>query len=117
MAVILEQTSVRQNLSANLLSRLLSGGVNLACIPGFLRVLGVGEYGLIGVWGLIETFANLLDLGLSPTMVREMASAAGDADGASQLRDLVRTLELGYWAIGLLIGAGVALSAPLLVSH
>lgn len=114
---VLEQTSTRQNLSSNLLSRLLSGLVNLACVPVFLRVLGVSGYGLIGVWGLLETFANLLDLGLSPTMTREMAATNHEAEGAGDLRDLVRTLELGYWAIGLVIGGAVALAAPLIATH
>jgi hypothetical protein len=117
MSVLLEQTSARRNLSANLTSRLLSGLVNLACVPVFLRILGVGGYGLIGIWGLLESFANLLDLGLSPTMAREMAGAAHDSDKAVELRDLVRTLEFGYWAVGLLIGVAIALSARLIASH
>jgi O-antigen/teichoic acid export membrane protein len=117
MSILLEQTSTRQNLSANLVSRILSGVVNLACVPVFLRVLGVSGYGLIGIWGLLETFANLLDLGLSPTMTREMAATSREPESVAQLRDLVRTLELGYWAIGLLIGAGIALAAPLMAAH
>jgi O-antigen/teichoic acid export membrane protein len=114
MPLMLEQTSIKQNLSANLISKLLSGLVNLACVPIFLRVLGVRGYGLIGVWALLETFANLLDLGLSPTMIREMAASSRDHESADQIRDLVRTLELGYWGIGTIIAATVALAAPLI---
>jgi O-antigen/teichoic acid export membrane protein len=91
--------------------------VNLACVPIFLRVLGVSGYGLIGIWGLLETAANLLDLGLSPTMMREMARSSGDPVGAVRTRDLVRTLEAAYWTIGLLIGASIALASPLIATH
>src|SRR5487761_1473234 len=66
-------SSVQGNVSANLASKVLSVLVALACIPVFIRVLGIGGYGLIGIWATLETMANLLDLGLSPTMTREMA--------------------------------------------
>jgi O-antigen/teichoic acid export membrane protein len=117
MSSALAPTSVRQNLSANLISKLLSGLVNLACVPIFLRVLGVSGYGLIGVWALLETFANLLDLGLSPTMTREMAASSRDRESADQIRNLVRTLELGYWAIGTIIAAAIALAAPVIAKN
>jgi O-antigen/teichoic acid export membrane protein len=117
MSSALAPTSIRQNLSANLISKLLSGLVNLACIPIFLRVLGVSGYGLIGVWALLETFANLLDLGLSPTMTREMAASSRDRESADQIRNLVRTLELGYWTIGTIIAAAIALAAPLIARN
>ena len=91
--------------------------VNLACVPIFLRVLGVSGYGLIGIWGLLETFANLLDLGLSPTMIREMARSFVANRGSDRIRDLVRTLEVGYWSIGILIGATIAFAAPLIAPH
>jgi O-antigen/teichoic acid export membrane protein len=105
------RTSVRHNFSANLASKLLSALVSLACVPVYLRVLGVGGYGLVGIWTMLETFANLLDLGLSPTMTREMAAASGRREGAEETRDLVRTLEVGYWAIGVAIGAMIMLGA------
>ncbi|HTT77547.1 MAG TPA: oligosaccharide flippase family protein [Candidatus Binataceae bacterium] len=117
MAYVLAQTSIRQNLSANLISKLLSGLVNLACVPIFLRVLGVSGYGLIGIWALLETFANLLDFGLSPTMTRELAASSHDHEHAGQLRDLVRTLELCYWTIGAVIAAAITLAAPLIARN
>ncbi|HUN60012.1 MAG TPA: oligosaccharide flippase family protein [Candidatus Binataceae bacterium] len=107
-------TSVRRNLSANLISRILSGLVNLACVPIFLRVLGVSGYGLIGVWALLETFANLLDFGLSSTITREMAASSRKAGNADHIRDLVRTLELGYWSIGAILAGVIVLAAPVL---
>lgn len=105
------QTSVRQNLSANLISKVLSALVSLACVPVFVRVMGVGGYGLIGLWTTIETLAGLLDLGVSPTITRELAVSAGQPTGAQDARDLVRTLEFAYWAVGMTIGAAIILTA------
>src|SRR5271167_4429119 len=63
--LLLGRTSIRQNLSANLIFKVLSGLVSLTCVPIFFRVLGVSGFGLVGVWTMLETIANLLDLGLS----------------------------------------------------
>src|SRR5208337_4867775 len=112
-----DQTSVRQNLSSNLVTKALSALVSLACVPIYLRVLGVSGYGLIGVWTMLESLANLLDLGLSPTMTREMAAASTSVEAAHEARDLVRTLEVFYWAIGLVIGGGIILASPFLATH
>jgi O-antigen/teichoic acid export membrane protein len=108
------QTSVRFNLSANLISKILSAVVSLACVPIYIQVLGVAGYGIIGIWATLETLATLLDLGLSPTMTRELAQHAEEAQYA---RDLVRTVEVVYWALGLLIGTTIVLSAPLITAH
>jgi O-antigen/teichoic acid export membrane protein len=96
---------VRHNLLANLGGKGLSLLVSLACVPIYIRVLGIAGYGLIGIWMTLETVANLIDLGLSPTITREMAACSTRAGGARDARDLVRTLEAGYWAIGVVIGA------------
>lgn len=112
-----DQTSVRQNLSSNLVTKALSALVSLACVPIYLRVLGVSGYGLIGVWTMLESLANLLDLGLSPTMTREMAAASTSVEAAHEARDLVRTLEVFYWAIGLLLGGAIVLGSPFLATH
>ncbi len=111
------QTSVRQNLSANLASRVLAILVSLACVPIYLRVLGIGGYGLIGIWTTLETFASLLDLGVSPTITRELAASTGRAKEAQDARDLVRTLEVAYWAVGFAIGGAIVLGASSVATY
>jgi O-antigen/teichoic acid export membrane protein len=103
------RSSVRHNLLANLGGNGLSLLISLACVPIYIRVLGVAGYGLIGVWMTLENISNIVDLGLSPTITREMAACSARSGGAQDARDLVRTLEAGYWAIGLVIG-GVIIS-------
>ena len=111
------ETSVRLNLASNLASRILAAVVNLACIPIYIRVLGVSGYGVIGIWLTLEALANLLDLGLSPAMTRALASTARNGEETQNLRDLVRTIEVICWTIGLLIGAAIVLGAPLIATH
>jgi O-antigen/teichoic acid export membrane protein len=116
-ALLLQQSSIRLNLSSNLISKVLIAAVSLACVPVYIRVLGVTGYGVIGIWITLETLANILDLGLSPTMTRELAATVRLAEEAQNVRDLVRTMEVVYWTLGLLIGAIIVLGAPLIANH
>lgn len=110
-------SSVQGNITANLASKVFSVLVALACVPVFIRQLGIGGYGLIGIWATLETVANLLDLGLTPTMTREMALLAAPGAEKQEARDLVRTLELIYWALALLIGGAVLIAAPVIATR
>jgi O-antigen/teichoic acid export membrane protein len=84
-----------------------SGIVQLACIPAYIKLMGIESYGLIGFYVVLQAMLQVLDLGLSPTMNREMARYSVQPEKAAEARDMVRTLEIGYWFIGLLIGAGI----------
>ena len=112
-----KRSSVRHNLLANLGGNGLSLLISLVCVPVYIRVLGIAGYGLIGVWMTLETIANLVDLGLSPTITREMAACSTRAGGAQDARDLVRTLEVGYWMIGLVIGGVIISCASPISAH
>jgi O-antigen/teichoic acid export membrane protein len=109
--------SVKSNVTANLSSRVVGVLVNLACVPIYIRILGIGGYGLIGIWATLETLANLLDLGFSPTMTREMALVSAPGAEGQQARDLVRTLEVIYWALAFVIGGVVVTAAPAISSQ
>jgi O-antigen/teichoic acid export membrane protein len=98
------RSPVRHNLLANLGGKGLSLLLSIVCVPVYIEVLGIAGYGVIGIWMTLETIANIIDLGLSPTITREMAACSTQPDGSQQARDLVHTLEVGYWSIGVLIG-------------
>lgn len=94
-----------------------AGLVQLACIPAYIKFMGIESYGLIGFYLVLQAMLQVLDLGLSPTMTREMARYSVRPDKADEARDLVRTLEVGYWFIGLLIGAAILTASPWLAVH
>ncbi|MGA9390859.1 MAG: hypothetical protein WBV69_10475, partial [Candidatus Sulfotelmatobacter sp.] len=60
---------------------------------------------------------QILDLGLSPTMNREMARYSVQPEKADEARDLVRTLEVGYWLIGVAVGIVVVSASPWVATH
>lgn len=113
----LNRSPVRHNLVANLGGKGLSLLLSLLCVPVYLEVLGIAGYGVIGIWMTLETIANIIDLGLSPTITREMAACSTRPDAAQQARDLVHTLEVGYWLIGILIGGVIISYASPIATH
>ena len=108
-------------LAANILANLAGQGwstiISLFVIPFYIKLLHIEAYGLIGFYGILQTLSQVLDLGLSPTINREMARYSDRAEKAGEARDLVRTLEVAYWAIGICIGVAVIISAPLIANH
>jgi len=108
---------VKTNFFANLAGSGWTALVGLACTPLYIRFMGMEAYGLIGFYFMLQGVIQILDLGLSPTMNREMARYSALPGKAGEARDFVRTLEVGYWAIGILIGCIVWYGAPYIASH
>lgn len=110
---------VRRNILANFGGSLWAGLMGLAFVPLYIRFMGIEAYGLVGLYAGLRGLFVLLDLGLSGTLNRELArlSAKDQGSAAGDMRDLVRTLEIPYWAIGGLIGLGMSALAPLLANH
>ncbi len=112
MLMSLSQSPVRQNLLASLTSAGWLALLRLAIIPVYLRILGVEAYGLIGFYAALQATLQVLDLGLSPTMSRQMARYSALANSASTTRDFVRTIEVGYWGLGAILGGVICATAP-----
>src|ERR1700751_6102411 len=97
-------SGLKVNLAANLVGAAWAMLVQLVCIPLYIKFMGVEAYGLVGFYLMLQAMLQVLDLGLSPTMNREMARYSVQTEKTDEARDLVRTLEIGYWLIGLMIG-------------
>jgi len=84
----------------------------LVFIPLYIKFMGIEAYGLVGIFATLQALFSLLDMGLGATVNREMARLSVLPGKAQEMRDLVRSLELIYWLIALVIGAAVMLLAP-----
>jgi O-antigen/teichoic acid export membrane protein len=103
--------SVRRNIIANYLGAAWSALMGLAFIPLYIRYLGMEGYGLIGVFTLLQSWLALLDLGLTPTLSREMARFQAGKHSPQSIRDLMCSVERVYFVIAVLIVVAVFLSA------
>lgn len=108
----MNRPSVRGNILANFLGNFWAGVVSFLFIPLYIHYLGMESYGLIGFFGVLQGVFALLDLGLSATLNRELASASGASGHDSEKHHLVRTLEVIYWLVALVAGLGIVLLAP-----
>jgi O-antigen/teichoic acid export membrane protein len=114
----MRKASLKQNIISNFVGQGWSFLIGMVAIPLYIKFLGIEGYGLIGFYATLQaTFNSFLDFGLSLTINRELARYTALPDKIGQTRDLVRTIEIGYWVIGLLIGIGVCLSAPFIADY
>lgn len=114
----LNRRLILKNSTANLLGQLTNKGVRILLVPLQINFLGEQAFGLLGFYALVAGFMAFLDLGLSLTANREVARLNMEStEGKREIQDLVRTFEVPYWIIGLLVGGALALSANWIVDH
>lgn len=105
-----------RNLLAGLANSAWTALVGLAVVPLYLKYLGIEAYGLIGFFATTQVILQLLDLGLAPTINREVArfTAAGDAQGSATL---LHTLAMIYWGMAGVIALIVISAAPFIAQY
>lgn len=103
--------ALKRNLIANYLGQGCVAIMGLAFIPIYIKYLGIEAYGLIGLFALLQAWLSLLDMGMTPTLGREMARFTGGTHSAQSIRDLLRSIEVIAFVIAVLIASGIGLCA------
>lgn len=96
-------SSVKRNIIANYLGGGWSALMGLAFLPIYIRYLGIEAYGLIGVYTSLQALFALLDMGLSPTINREMSRFTAGIHTIQSIRNLLKSVEIIYFGIALLL--------------
>ena len=65
--------SIKVNIAAHYLGQGWTALMQLAFIPFYIKYLGMEAYGLIGFFAMLQAGLALLDMGMTPTLNREMA--------------------------------------------
>ena len=85
---------LKKNLIANYIGQGWTAIMGLVFIPYYIKYLGIEAYGLIGLFAMLNTWLSLLDMGLAPTLNREMARySASKTNSSKSIRDLLRSVE------------------------
>jgi len=108
---------VRRNAIANYLGQGWTALMGLAFVPFYIRYLGMEAYGLVGIFVVLQSWMALLDMGLAPTLGREMARFSAGAHTPHSIRDLLRTIEIIYAVFVLLAAIAIWLLAPWLANY
>jgi O-antigen/teichoic acid export membrane protein len=99
----------------NLLSNYLGQGwvslMGFAFVPLYIKYLGIEAYGLIGLFAVLQSWLMLLDMGMTPTLGREMARFTGGGRSIESIRDLLRSVEIVAIIVAFLIAGGVGFGA------
>lgn len=100
-----------RNLSLGIANSIWSALIGLAVVPFYIKYLGVESYGLIGFFVTLQAIFGLLDMGMAPTINREVArcTASGKMEEAGKL---LRVLAIIYWGIAVSIAVITLALAP-----
>jgi O-antigen/teichoic acid export membrane protein len=91
--------------------------MQLAFVPLYIEYLGIEAYGLIGIFAILQAWLVLLDLGMRPSLAREMARFTAGTSNVESIRDLLRSVELVAVAIGASVGLVIIAASGLVASH
>jgi O-antigen/teichoic acid export membrane protein len=108
---------LERNTLANLIGTVWSIILGVACVPLYIRLMGIEGFGLAGIFVTLQSIVVILDLGICATLTREIARLSIEEGNSQNERDLVFTLQLIYWLIALLTGATVFILAPAIAGH
>lgn len=109
--------SLKRNIVANYLGQGWVALMGLAFLPVYVNYLGVEAFGLIGAFAALQAWFALLDLGLSPTLSREMARFSVGAHKPQEIRNLLYTMEVIYLSVALLLTFLLTISAYWLATN
>lgn len=94
---------IKKNLVANFAGQIWSATINIGLIPIYIKYLGIESFGLIGLYGVLQICLGLLDMGMAPTISREMARFTAGSYSNSAIRNLLRSVEFISFGVGLAI--------------
>ena len=106
----------RKNIIANYLGQGWTVFLGLAFIPLYIKYLGIESYGLIGLFAAIQVWLSLLDMGITPTLNREMALYSAGTHSPQSICNLLRSLEVICFSLAAFIAMGVWMASGYLAS-
>lgn len=92
---------IAKDLTFGILSSSIVAVISLAMVPFYVKNLGLEAYGLIGFYITLQAALKLLDMGLSPTVNREISRSMEINDNSAS--EIVHTFELAFFSISILI--------------
>lgn len=110
-------SSFKINIAANFAGSAWQAFMGLLFIPLYIKFMGMEAFGLIGFFAMLQPILNLMDMGISVTLNREMARLSALPGNEQEMRDLSRSLEVIYWLIAVLLAIGVISLSSLIANR
>jgi O-antigen/teichoic acid export membrane protein len=81
--------------------------IGMLITPLYLQYLGSAAFGLVAFFTLMQAWMSLLDMGLSPTLGRQVAYARGTVDGFIFFKRLLKSFESIFIFLALVVVLGI----------
>lgn len=98
-------------------AQLLTAAMGVLVVPAFLRLMGAEGYGLAAFYAVLQAWMLLFDLGLAPTLARQLSRFRAGALPAGDARNLFRAAETFFVISGLAAAAAFFASSPWIAVH
>jgi O-antigen/teichoic acid export membrane protein len=108
---------MNRNILANYLGQFWSVGMSIVFVPVYIHYLTIEGFAVVGFFTVIQAWLTLLDLGMSPTLGREMARFSAGAIDAHSIRTLLHSLEVLCLSIAAAICLAMFLISDFLTQH
>ena len=108
--------SLKRNVLANYLGQGWAAIMSLAFVPLYIKYLGIEAYGLIGIFVVLQAWLSLLDMGMKPALMREMARFTGGGLDVQSVWNLLRSVEIIALGMAVLIGIGIWMASDWLAT-
>lgn len=108
--------ALKRNIIANYFGQSWSAVMGLAFVPLYIQFLGMEAYALIGIFAVMQAWLTMLDMGMTPTLNREMARFTAGAHSPQSINDLLRSLEIIAFCIAAIICVLVWITSGYLAS-
>lgn len=100
-------STLKINVVFNYIGQLYITFIGILVLPMFLQYMGPEAYGLVGFYTLIQAWLSLLDVGMTPTLGREIARLKNKTDEHWRLLTVVNSLEITFAVIALSASAAL----------
>ena len=108
---------IKKNLVASYANQLYSSLIGILILPIYIDHMGAEAYGLVGFFTMLTAWFTLLDMGLTPTVMRESARFKGGRATVVEYLLLVRSFAALFLLIAVAIFLSIVFSSTSIASE
>lgn len=109
--------ALKKNIGFNYISQIYVIVLGIIISPLYLKYMGGEAFGLVGFFTMLNTWFCLLDIGLTPTVMRETARFRGGALDPLGYSRLINVLEILFFSIAMIGGLFIFGASEYITNH
>ena len=102
---------------ASYVGQVTAAVTGIIMLPVFIHYLGTEAFGLVGFFTMLQSWSMLLDMGMTPTLSRELARFSAGVLTQQRMAKMIRTMEWVFLGLGLISAWSVSMSANWIAHH